>query len=227
MPQAAPARRPYRGVTPEERHAQRRERLLAAGLDVFGTSGYAGSTVRSVSAAASLNTRYFYESFASREELLEAVYQGIVREIAMAVTEATARAATTDAQAHDGLHATWRILTADRRKARVLALEIVGVSPRLDRMRRENRRLFADLLVRNGLAIARKDLRFTVDPAITARALIAGFMDVLVDWVSGEVHVPGELLAEHFAHLFTVGAYASATDSAGNPLVRVVPDPAV
>ena len=63
---------------------------MEAGLELFGTLGYARTSVRAVSAAASLNSRYFYESYRSREDLLYAVYQRIVTDIFTQTAEATA-----------------------------------------------------------------------------------------------------------------------------------------
>ena len=81
---AAQAPRRYRGITASERRAQRRERLLQAGLELFGTQGYASTSIRAVSAEASMNSRYFYESFSSREDLLYYVYERIVQDIVSA-----------------------------------------------------------------------------------------------------------------------------------------------
>ena len=50
--------RTYRGITPAQRQAARRERLMDAGLELFGTVGYARTSIRAVSAAAPPNTRY-------------------------------------------------------------------------------------------------------------------------------------------------------------------------
>src|SRR5450631_2127010 len=110
MESAGQAARLYRGIDPSERRAQRRERLLDAGLDVFGTHGYASSSIRTVSAAASLNSRYFYESFSDREDLLYFVYKRIVSEVAAAVVEVTTREETIEQQAYEGLRAAWTIL---------------------------------------------------------------------------------------------------------------------
>lgn len=221
METLAPAPRRYRGLTAAERRKQRRERLLEAGLQVFGTDGYASSSVRTICAAAGLNSRYFYESFRSREELLRVVYERIVREIGVAVAEATAHVDNVEAQAREGLRASWRIHMEDRRKARVVALEVVGVSPELEALRRENRHAFADLLVRNAMSVAREDVRLALDPVVTARALMGGVMDVLIDWINGEVEVTADQMAEHFTRLFTAAAYASVSDSAGNPLLKI------
>jgi AcrR family transcriptional regulator len=96
MGSVAQAPRRYRGLTAAERHAQRRGRLLDVGLEVFGTSGYASSSVRSISAAAGLNSRYFHESFSSKEELLRVVYERINSGDSVAVRKETARQDTID-----------------------------------------------------------------------------------------------------------------------------------
>jgi AcrR family transcriptional regulator len=57
--------------------------------------------VRAVSDAAALNSRYFYESFSGREDLLYAVYQRIVEDIFTKAAEAAAREETIEAQARE------------------------------------------------------------------------------------------------------------------------------
>src|SRR5271167_2768677 len=179
--------RRYRGITPSERRAQRRERLMQAGLELFGTEGYASTSIRAVSAAASLNSRYFYESFSSREDLLYSIYERIVQEIVAGASEATSKADTIEGQARAGLRAGWTILTEDRRKARVLAVEVVGVSDRLEQRRRRTRHALADLTARNALSIAGSGRQYRLDPVLTARSLMGGVVEVLVDWINGDV----------------------------------------
>jgi AcrR family transcriptional regulator len=203
------APRLYRGMSAAERHAQRRERLLEAGLELFGTQGYAATSIRAVSAAASLNSRYFYESFSSREDLLWHVYRRIIRESMTNVIEATAGAQTLQEQARAGLRASWKVVTEDPRKARVLALEVVGVSDRLEQMRRQSRHAFADVLVRNGMAMAGGSVTLRMDPVLTARSLMGAVVQVLADWVNGDVDTPVEEIVEHFTRMFTAVAYAS------------------
>jgi len=208
VPKATPPRL-YRGLSAAERRGQRRERLLAAGLDLFGTQGYAGSSIRAISAAASLNSRYFYESFSGREDLLFHVYQDAVGEIAMAVLEATAGAGSIEEQAREGLRASWAVLTGDRRKARVIVLEVVGVSERLERLRRQNRHALADILVRNAMTLAEEGLQLRMDPVLTARSLMGASMELLVDWIHGDVDATPEQIIEHLTNLYTAVAEAS------------------
>jgi AcrR family transcriptional regulator len=205
----AQAPRRYRGITPSERQAQRRERFLEAGLELFGTVGYAGTSIRAVSAEASLNSRYFYESFSSREDLLYRVYQRIMLDLATRAAEAVAAADTIEDKARAGLRVGWTTLTEDRRKARIVALEVVGVSDRLERLRRQNRHALADLTAQGALSVAPKDIRLRLDPVLTARALMGGVVEVLADWINGDVDASVDEVVEHFTTLFTAAAYAS------------------
>ena len=218
MASLSQATRPYRGVEPSERRAQRRERLLDAGLEVFGTAGYASSSIRAVSATASLNSRYFYESFSDREDLLYYVYKRIVGEVASAVVEATSQVDTIEEQAHAGLGVAWKILTEDPRKARVLALEVVGVSDRLERLRRENRHAFADILLQNSRPITGDVLR--LDPVLTARSLMGAVVDLLVDWINGDLDATVDEIVEHFTQMFTAVVDAAMGDEAPGQLRR-------
>jgi len=209
MEPAVQTPRRYRGITAAERSAGRRERLIDAGLELFGTEGYAGSSIRRVSAAAGLNSRYFYESFSSREELLYEVYVSILTEIGVKAAEAIAMAETIEEQARAGLRAGWTVLTEDPRKARIVALEVVGVSERLEQARRQMRHALADMTVRNAGTFVGEGVELRLDPKLTARSLMGGVVDVLVDWIHGEVDLTVDEVVEHFTRLFTAAAYAA------------------
>jgi AcrR family transcriptional regulator len=206
--------RRYRGVTPAERQAERRERLMQAGLELFGTVGYARTSVRGLSAAASLNSRYFYESFSSREDLLYAVYQRIVGDIFTKAAEAVATQTTIEGQARAGLRAAWTEVTGDRRKARVVAIEVVGVSERLERVRRENRHALAQLTADNAMSLAGQGVNLRLDPVLTARFLMGGVVEILHDWISDDLDMSSEQVVEHFTAFFAAAAYATVAPSA-------------
>jgi AcrR family transcriptional regulator len=209
MESAAQTPRRYRGVAPSERRARRREQFLEAGLELFGTRGYAGTSIRAVSAEASLNSRYFYESFTSREDLLFCVYQRILRDIASHAAEAVAAADTIEDKAREGLRVGWTTLTEDRRKARIVAFEVVGVSERLERLRRDMRHALADVTVQGALSVAPPGIELRLDPVLTARALMGGVVEVLADWIHGDVNASVDEVVEHFTQLFTAAAYAA------------------
>jgi AcrR family transcriptional regulator len=204
----------YRGISPLERRAQRRERLLEAGLEVFGTAGYADSSIRAVCSQASLNSRYFYESFSGREDLLYHVYKRVVRDLAAGVLEATSRESTIEGQAEAGLRASWTVLAADPRKAKVMGVEVVGVSERLERLRRENRHAFAEILMKNADLITGGSLELRMDPVLTSRSLMGAVVDLQVDWINGDVDASVDEIVEHFTKLFTAVTYATVRDPA-------------
>jgi AcrR family transcriptional regulator len=72
--------RDYDGKTAAERIAERRERLIDAGVELFGDRGYAATSIRSVLQQSGLRDRYFGESFADLDSLLAAVYSRLIDE---------------------------------------------------------------------------------------------------------------------------------------------------
>jgi AcrR family transcriptional regulator len=193
--------RPYRGVSAEDRCDERRERLLAAGLELLGTEGYAGTTVRGVCAEAKLTPRYFYESFADLEELLVAVFDRLIGETAAEVVAAI------DAAPHDAfakskaaIETFVLALTEDPRRARVAFIEALG-SEALMRRRLDTMRLFADLMAAQGREFYG---RTDDDPLsdLTATVLVGGMAELLIRWLDGSLDVSREQLVEDLAELF-------------------------
>jgi AcrR family transcriptional regulator len=134
---AAPARaeRRIRGRTLAERQEERREAMLAAGLDLFGTKGYAATTVEEVCRRAYVSSRNFYEEFDNRLALLVSVGERIV---AGAFASWTAIGATgPDASLRGRVGALVHTLLDDPRVARVAFIETVGIDPAHEALRRE------------------------------------------------------------------------------------------
>ena len=67
----------WSGVPLQDRQALRRDELIAAGVELLGGEGGPALTVRAVCRAAGLTERYFYESFADRDEFVRAVYDDV------------------------------------------------------------------------------------------------------------------------------------------------------
>lgn len=135
--------RSYGGRSVAERQAERRERFMAAALDVFGTSGYAQGTISAICAAAGLSRRQFYEVFDSREELLVAVYDMIHDEAHAAVLTAFASvdASTTEIgdRVRPAIAAFFDSVATDPRRIQIAFIEVGGVSARVETHRQEKR----------------------------------------------------------------------------------------
>jgi AcrR family transcriptional regulator len=198
-----PAGQRYGGRTAEERRAERRERLLDAGLELFGTQGYANTSIEALCAATRLNPRYFYESFKTREELLRAVYDRHMGRLAAAV-DAALRDAPGDpaARVATGLGAFVRTQLADRRAARITYLEIVGVSLELERHRRDVLRGFAGLVEREADALAAAGLLPARDHHLTALALGGAVDGLLTDCFTNPDPPPVEAIVATLVDLF-------------------------
>lgn len=116
--------RPYRGRSAEERRAERRERLLDAGLELFGTDGVTATTVDRICAEAGLTKRYFYESFESPTALLDAVVDRAVDGLVAATLPAISSGGITDPA--PALTAFFEAVFADPRLVRLLVVEMHG-----------------------------------------------------------------------------------------------------
>ncbi|WP_280273457.1 TetR/AcrR family transcriptional regulator [Nocardia wallacei] len=194
--------RRYAGLTPAERVRQRRAAILAAALELFGTTGYASSPVKQICRAAGLSERYFYESFADREDCLAAVYAGLAEDMRSAVLAAIQDAAPDlDAVTHAGLAAFIGYLTDDPRRARVDLIEVVGVSEAMEQRRHAVLAEFTDIIVATWAASRAEP----VTPQIRSMAVVlaGGVNHLLVDWLmTGRQQTPSDLI-EACASIFS------------------------
>ena len=67
----------WSGVPLQDRQVLRRDELIAAGVELLGSEDGPALTVRAVCRAAGLTERYFYESFADRDEFVRGVYDDV------------------------------------------------------------------------------------------------------------------------------------------------------
>jgi AcrR family transcriptional regulator len=87
VPSGQRARR-WSGIPLEDRQAMRRDELVAAGVQLLGEASGPAVTVRAVCRQAELTERYFYESFADRDEFVRAVYDDVCARAMSALTSA-------------------------------------------------------------------------------------------------------------------------------------------
>lgn len=166
-------RRRWSGVPIEDRQALRREDLLAAAVALLGSEGGPALTVRAVCRAAGLTERYFYESFADRNDFVRAVYDDVCTR-AMAALET----ATTPREAVERFVA---LMVDDPERGRVLLLA-PQVEPVLVRSGAEWMPNFINLLQRKLTAIT--------DPALqnmVATGLIGALSALFTAYLGGRL----------------------------------------
>ncbi len=198
------AERTYAGRTLGERRAERRERLVAAGLQEIGTAGYAATSVKDVCTRAGLTERYFYEQFADREALLAAVFDHVVEIVASAAfTAAMAAPPTESARVRAGIQGFLTALSEDPRRARVQLIEVVGRSPELEHRRFEAMHTFAAFIETASLEL---NPARTYSPGSRNRAivlaLVGGTNHLAIEWTLGELEMTLDDLVDALVALF-------------------------
>lgn len=197
----------YGGLTAEERGDRRRTQLLAAGLDVFAEHGWERATVKDVCRAAGLSQRYFYEHFASRQDLFLAVCAQIAADI-----ERIVRAAATGAgrapleRVGDVLGALADYFEEDPRRVTVALVESMA-TPELRASR-------SALLSASAQLAARLMRSLHPDPehadvrgiAVSAQVLSGGIAELLVTASTMQTQLPRDALVAHLTRLYTTAA---------------------
>jgi AcrR family transcriptional regulator len=203
MPRPTELIRPWRGVSPELRVADRRERLVQAGLEVFTSRTFHGAKVRDVCQEAGLTERYFYESFTGKQELLMALADTIVEDFVTAALPSIALVTTdVDAAIEGAMAAVVHSLTDDPRRARILFVESVGVSPAAEAKRRSVIGKLA-AVIQGAAAPAFGDwVNASVEVELIARSLIGAASELIIAHVRHELPLDQQQLITNMTRLF-------------------------
>ncbi|WP_194836940.1 TetR/AcrR family transcriptional regulator [Nocardia sp. XZ_19_369] len=185
-------KRVYGGVSGEHRRAMRRSRLIDCAQSLFGTRGYANTSIEQLCAEANLSTRSFYEQASSKEELLHAVFDEITGRAAAAAVQAMEDADSSPLaeRIRQGFRAYLDVSCATHKTARICYVEVIGVSQSMEDRRKEFRDKMIHMIiaeteraVRRGEAVAR-DYRYLA-------VLTIGALNALAqDLTDGGVTVP-------------------------------------
>jgi AcrR family transcriptional regulator len=190
--------RPYRGIQAADRQAQRRARLLDAGLTILGTeSGPDALTVRGVCATAGVSARYFYESFADRDDFVGAVYDWVIAELAT-TTQSAVDAVLVAEQARAAMTTIVRTIAGDPRWARLLFSADLA-DPVVVRKRDESATLLAMLLDQH----VRRVLQLPGDDRVraTCHFTVGGVGQVITAWLAGKLALTPDELIDRLASL--------------------------
>jgi AcrR family transcriptional regulator len=191
--------RGWAGTTLAARRADRRRRLLDAGLELLGTDGSAAVSVRSICRTAELTDRYFYENFTDREALLVAVYDEVAYEAGQVLIDAVAGASNADDEvvARAAVDAFLDLITGDPRKGRVLLLEplsdqalaahSVQLSP-----------AFATII---RVQLGDGDDVDDTDAQLAATAIVGAMANLCIRWWDGSLAIDRETLADFCVRL--------------------------
>lgn len=186
-PAAKPrGQRTIRGLDAEQRRAHRREQLLTAAFELIARDGYANTSIEQICQTAYVGNKAFYEVFDSKEDCYLALLAQIAAQIEEKAVEALADAPDDpDETVHRLLSAFAHALVDDPRVAVVAFGECAGISPRVERLRRENRRWTASFLENLWRQREFPCLSDTgsVDYHALAVSTVGGLFESVADWL--------------------------------------------
>jgi AcrR family transcriptional regulator len=196
---------------------ERRARLHEAGFALFGTRGYANTSIELICSKAGVTARHFYEQFDSREALLLDVYDGVVRRARHAVQSALL-------EPHDdphqrvtaGIEAYVHAVLDDPRNARIACVEVVGAGPKVERMRRSTIHEIASVIEAQAQALAAQGSVAKRDFSLTAIAMAGACNELVTDAIMRTTPPPIAELVDALVRLF-VAVIAQARDELAPP----------
>ncbi|MDO9621847.1 MAG: TetR/AcrR family transcriptional regulator [Moraxellaceae bacterium] len=179
--------RSYAGLGKEERIAQRRERLMDSALVLFSEQGYAKTNIEQLCNHSKVTARHFYELFSSKEDLLLALYQNIIAQLSHAVSDAVS--ATDQCIEEQVVSAVQALVThylQDQRLARIGVLEVVGVSERMELVRRAAIHGIARVIESYLNALCQQAALPARNYELASIALVGGINELMADWLTRE-----------------------------------------
>jgi AcrR family transcriptional regulator len=176
--------RTYGGMTGEQRAADRRARLVAAGLETFGREGYACATIEGLCRAAGVTARHFYEHFPAREDLLLAVYEQVLETHRLEMAAGLVDEGDLEERVRAITAAAVRAWTANPQAARVAFVEIVGVSARVEQRRLEAVAEYTGLITAIADDLHRRGLVGRPGRPLAARALVGAMIALVELWLT-------------------------------------------
>ncbi|MEV7005980.1 TetR/AcrR family transcriptional regulator [Streptosporangium sp. NPDC051022] len=187
-------------MSAEERLAERRERLISAAYTLYSDPGFPETTIEKLCAAARISNRAFYECFSGRNELMQALHERCVQETLAAVAKAVEQAPDTLlGRVEAGIAGYITFVTEDRRRARIMHLEVRRAGDCLTASRQQAVRAFTKIIEASVF-----DLPETIEANrhLLALGMIGAIQELLIEWVLAEDPPPVDSLVSTAVHIF-------------------------
>ena len=193
----------YAGKAARTRQRERRDKLLAAGITLFGAQGFAATSIDAVCREAGLTKRYFYEAFSSSEELLIEAYRAATREFLQSIMQATtAHLGDARALVRAGLEQTFRFVAENPDKARLIMIEATSVRSQLGHVYGKSYNEFVSLLVGFTKPFLRDDGPGDTILAVMARGAVGAIIHLCQGWLATDLKQPMDELVTGMERVF-------------------------
>lgn len=185
---------------------------MQAGLELFGTDGFAATSVAAVCARAALSTRSFYEHFDDREALLAEIYDSIIEILAERLDDALSESQDLPTMCQAAAAAIVDVYVNDERLARIVCREVVGVSPVLQERRRAAQMRFQSVLQSQVKRIAPTGQLSAVDLGWTLVWIIGAVGEIFDIWLELTRRPSPRRLTAEIGRLMYAGLTAPALE---------------
>ena len=187
---------------------QKRKRILAAAVALFGRKGFHEARIAEIAASAEVAEGTVYLYFRNKEDLLGAVFDDTMDEVLAQGQQIASSAAPASARLARMLDVHLSFLAADRSLASVFQIELRRSARLVERFSRSKLVGYFRMLegvIRDG--IARGEFRTDLAPRLAVRILFGAADEILSEWLlSGEAapQANGRLLTETLFRGFNV-----------------------
>jgi AcrR family transcriptional regulator len=159
----------------------RHKAILDAATRMFGSYGYHSATVPMIVAEAGSSVGSFYAHFRNKEDVFAAVLEALGRQVTELMDQARVSQSDPLLGLSYAVEVLFLFLAENPGEARILIVESSGLSPRLEKVRRDLLRQHASLVCQ-ALESA-PEASPLVNPAIAARCLVGAVFESLCSWL--------------------------------------------
>ena len=181
--------RQYGGVDADTRQKARRDQLIEAGLEAFGTHGFTQSKIKDICQIAGLTERYFYESFSRKEDLLLAVYKALAEDTERSIQALFQR---TDLEPESATAESLKLFLEnfqnDPRRARIQLFEILSAYPQMARQYHKSMLALIDLIDHICEMLFDFDSQI-LSKTILSKSMAGAIIEVARGWAAGQMRI--------------------------------------
>ena len=180
--------RQFKGLSLSERQNLRREKLIEAGIQAYGTHGFFSVTVKDICTEAKLTERYFYESFKKSEQLFQTIFLKLIDELQHNVMQAIMQAGHhPEKMIEAGLTALLTTLKNNPKMARIIYIDAMLVQELHNQATiRETMSRFDRMIYAFVMLMMPQTQRSERELALIASGLNGYVTQIAIHWVMGD-----------------------------------------
>lgn len=166
-------------------HAERlpknaEHKILYVALHLFTEKGFKATSVLDIAEQAHISKTTFYQRFQSKADLLAHLFRHILEEVLGEVEQAVKQERRIAYKAYAGIRRYLQICTTHKPAARLLLVSSVGVNDRVERVRQQAHKKFAELICSTVLSFDSTPGEMHEDIRIVAQAMVGAINEVVL-----------------------------------------------